>query len=136
MKNLCIITLFICSTSTWIVAQNNFKPIQLENYAGPRADWDKEVYNFGVIPQGIAVSVEFIFKNTGSSALIISDVETTCGCTTPFYTKAPVMPGKEGRVKAQYSAAEAGTFHKTITVQTNEGKSKKLIIKGVVKVSE
>ena len=134
MKKLFLIVLMALSTFSWAVAQNNFTPMQLENYAGPRAEWNKEVYNFGVIPKGVPVSVVFKFKNTGSSPLIIADVETTCGCTTPFYTKDPVMPGKEGQIKARYNAANAGTFNKTITVKTNAGDSKKLTIKGVVKV--
>ena len=129
MKNLFFIVLMMLSTISWAVAQNNFTPMQLENYAGPRAEWDKEIYDFGTIPKGVPVSVVFKFKNTGSSPLIIADVETTCGCTTPFYTKDPVMPGKEGQIKARYNAAQAGTFNKSITVKTNAGDSKKLTIK-------
>lgn len=136
MKNLLWIVFLTFSTSSWAIAQSNFNPIQQEKYAGPRVAWEQEIHDFGTITQGVPVSIDFKFKNTGSSPLIISEVKTTCGCTTPFYTKDPIMPSKEGKIKAQYNAAAAGTFNKTITVRTNAGDVKKLIIKGVVKVSE
>lgn len=63
---------------------------------------------------------EFRFVNTGDQPLVISNVRASCGCTTPFYTKAPVLPGKEGVITASYNSANRpGVFHKSITVNTN-----------------
>lgn len=101
---------------------------------GAVGTWGKISHDFKEIPQGLPVMVEFKFKNTGNAPLIISEVKTSCGCTTPFYTKTPIMPNQHGVVKAEYNAEEVGVFNKTITVITNDSRnaSQKLTIKGTV----
>lgn len=67
-----------------------------------------------------AVTTQFEFTNTGKSPVIIKRVSASCGCTTPSYTREPVLPGKKGVISAKYSTvARPGTFNKTITVYTN-----------------
>src|SRR5690606_13919122 len=60
--------------------------------------FENEVYEFGSIPQGIPAEAEFVITNTGKEPLIIQNVKAQCGCTTPFYTKDPIEPGKTGKV--------------------------------------
>lgn len=99
-----------------------------------KASWAKDMHDFGEIPKGVPVSVEFLFTNTGDGALIIKDVTTSCGCTASDYAQEPIMPGKSSKIKVTYNAANAGAFSKSITVNSNdEGKTKVLFIKGVVK---
>lgn len=90
-----------------------------------------EVHDFGNIPQGKPAEYEFVFKNTGKEPIIIQRVQATCGCTTPSYSKDPVLPGKTGAIKASYNAAAAAPFNKTVTVFSNIG-TKVLTIKGTV----
>lgn len=80
------------------------------------------VHDFGKVAEEVgSVTYEFEFKNTGKKPLIIQDIRTTCGCTTPSYTKDPVLPGKTGTVKISYSTVgRIGSFDKKITVFTNE----------------
>lgn len=100
---------------------------------GAKVVWQNTKHDFGKIPQGVPVSTTFKFKNTGNSPLIISNVKTSCGCTTPFYTKDPILPGKTGVIKAQYNAANPGVFNKSITVTTNSGSGTTVLyIKGEV----
>src|SRR6187399_3214270 len=99
-----------------------------------RAVWTKASHDFGEIPRGVPVSVEFAFTNTGDAALVIDDVVTTCGCTVSDYSKEPIMPGKSSKIKVSYNAANPGAFSKTITVKSNDQEAAKaLLIKGVVK---
>ncbi len=100
------------------VEAQNFQP-NSGNKAGAVANWKKTSHDFKQIPQDVPVSTTFEIKNTGNAPLIISEVKPSCGCTTPTYTKEPIMPGQTGTIKAQYNAAEAGKFDKTITVVTN-----------------
>src|SRR5690606_3303609 len=44
---------------------------------------ENDSYDFGEIKEGEKVEHEFRFINTGSSPLIISNVQASCGCTTP-----------------------------------------------------
>jgi hypothetical protein len=80
------------------------------------------------------VSHVFTFKNTGNAPLVIQDVKTTCGCTSPEYTKEPVQPGKSGIVKATFDpSGRPNYFDKNLTVISNaEPNSVTLNIKGNV----
>ena len=91
-------------------------------------------HDFGKVPEGTMASYEFRFTNTGNQPIVIANAQASCGCTTPDWTKTPVLPGKSGIIKAVYnSAGRPGVFAKTITVMSNatEG-SKVLNLKGTV----
>jgi hypothetical protein len=77
------------------------------------------VHTFGQVPQGTPVTHVFQFTNTGDAPLIISAVDVSCGCTSPDWTKSPVLPGQSGFVSAQYNAASPGAFNKFVTVRSN-----------------
>lgn len=77
-------------------------------------------HDFGTIVEGTQATVEFEFTNTGDAPLVLSSVNASCGCTTPEWTKEPIMPGQKGKVKAVYnSTGRPGSFTKSITVQSN-----------------
>ncbi|GAA3996140.1 hypothetical protein GCM10022408_03420 [Hymenobacter fastidiosus] len=96
--------------------------------------FDKELHDFGNVAEGTMATHEFRFKNTGTQPIIIANVQASCGCTTPDWTKTPVMPGKYGMVKAVYSSVgRPGVFNKTVTVTSNASTpSTVLSIKGNV----
>ena len=99
-----------------------------------KVSWAKETYDFGEIPQGKPVSVDFRFTNDGNEAIIVAEVQTTCGCTASDYSKEPIAPGKSSVIKVSYNAAAMGTFTKNITVNFNDVASKKVLtIRGIVK---
>lgn len=92
--------------------------------------FNKIEHDFGNQPQGKPVSYEFEFTNISSEPVILEDVKASCGCTTPTWTKAPVMPGKKGSIKAQYNMARDGAYRKSITVTTKDGENITLYISG------
>ncbi|GAB3638577.1 hypothetical protein GCM10027422_41670 [Hymenobacter arcticus] len=95
-------------------------------------------HDFGKVPEGTMATYEFKFKNTGNQPIVIANAQASCGCTTPEWTKAPVLPGKSGVIKAVYnSAGRPGIFAKTVSVMSNatEG-SKVLSLKGSVLTKE
>ena len=96
--------------------------------------FETDNHDFGNVPEGTMATYEFKFKNTGTQPVVIANVQASCGCTTPDWTKAPVLPGKSGIIKAMYSSAgRPGVFTKTVTVTSNAAEgSKVLSIKGVV----
>ena len=81
----------------------------------------------------------FEFKNTGNQPLIISNVQSTCGCTVPSFPKEPILPGKMGKIDVKYNMS-AGPIRKTITVESNasnfEGGKIPLKIKGNVIIKQ
>lgn len=98
--------------------------------------WDNTSHDFGKIKQSTPVSHEFKFTNTGKVPLVITNVQASCGCTTPDWTKEPVMPGGQGFIKATFNAASPGAFNKTVTVTANiETGFVQLTIRGEVQVA-
>lgn len=87
----------------------------------PEATFDKNVYDYGSIKEEVEVAVsEFEFTNTGKTPVVIQRVIASCGCTSPSYTREPVLPGKKGQVKVAYQTTyRPGTFRKNIRVYTN-----------------
>ena len=61
----------------------------------------------------------FEFKNTGSTPLMITNVQTSCGCTTAEKPTEPVAKGKSSKIAVTYDTKRVGPFTKTITVTTN-----------------
>ncbi len=96
--------------------------------------FENETHDFGNIAEGTMAAHEFKFKNTGNQPLVIANVQASCGCTTPDWTKTPIMPGKTGMVKAVYnSAGRPGVFAKTVTVTSNAAETTNVLnIKGSV----
>jgi len=95
--------------------------------------WKTEQIDLGEIPQNKPKAVEFEFKNTSKTAVVITNVKASCGCTATDYTKTPIQPGEIGKVTATYNAANKGAFSKTVTVTTNaEDAPKTLSFKGTV----
>lgn len=93
----------------------------------------KESHDFGDIPQGKPVTVEFKFTNNGKTDLLLANVKPSCGCTTPEWPHEPIAPGETAVIKATFNGANAGPFNKAITITSNatEG-TKRVFIKGMV----
>ena len=60
----------------------------------------------------------FEFTNTGDAPLIITNVQSTCGCTVPSKPTEPILPGKTGKIDVKYNM-NPGIIRKTITVESN-----------------
>ena len=60
----------------------------------------------------------FEFTNTGDEPLIITNVQSTCGCTVPSKPTEPIAPGKTGKIDVKYNM-HTGPIRKTITVESN-----------------
>ena len=101
----------------------------------PKVEFEKEIYDFGVIQQGEKVRYEFKFKNTGKTPLIITNATATCGCTEPEYPTSPVKPGEEGTIKVAFdSSGKLGMQDKVVTLTSNANpEMEKLHLVGEVK---
>ncbi len=118
-----IVLLTIYAGTTFIFAQQQ----------NPSASFDSEIHDFGIIKEadGI-VNCQFIFTNTGGTPLILKNVTASCGCTTPNYSKDPVLPGAKGFINVSFNPqGKSGKFEKQITITSNaEPESQVLYIKG------
>lgn len=96
--------------------------------------FDKTTVDYGTVKTGSDGQRVFTVKNTGDKPLILSNVKASCGCTTPVWSDAPILPGKSADIKVGYNTATNGPFTKQIEVFSNDpnaGRSA-LIITGTV----
>ncbi|MFN5171120.1 MAG: DUF1573 domain-containing protein [Cyclobacteriaceae bacterium] len=88
---------------------------------GPILTWEEKRYDFGDVVQGDRVEHTFRFTNTGTAALLITNVEVSCGCTTPKgWTRDPIQPGERSELTIAFdSAGKNGKQIKVVTVVSN-----------------
>lgn len=80
-------------------------------------------FDFGTIKKGEVVQHIYEITNTGKNPLIISNVQPTCGCTVPDFTKTPILPGKKGQITLTFDSSNFdGVVHKTAEVYANVAK--------------
>jgi len=88
---------------------------------GAAITWEDSAYDFGEIIAGEKVEHTFKFSNTGTEPLVITNVQVTCGCTTPKgWPRDPIAPGKKAELVVQFnSAGKIGRQNKVVTVISN-----------------
>ncbi|MCS6990391.1 MAG: DUF1573 domain-containing protein [Chitinophagales bacterium] len=86
----------------------------------PEMTFRKRSHDFGRVVEGEEVSYDFWFVNTGRAPLIISEVQSGCGCTTPFWPKGVVKVGDSSYIRVLFnSKGQTGEFSKNIVVIAN-----------------
>ena len=134
-----ITALTIHVTAQSQLVPSNTKPVGVEN---PKpADTITEgalvlketEFDFGKIPQGKPVTHIFEVFNNGKDSLRISNVQASCGCTTPEWDREKVQAaGEKTKITVGYNAASEGLFTKQITITYNGTLTKQITIKGEV----
>jgi hypothetical protein len=77
-------------------------------------------HDFGTITEGSVIKHIYKFKNTGAVPLVISDIQTSCGCTITEWQHTPIAVGASSEVKAQFnSEGKNGAQEKPIRVIAN-----------------
>ncbi len=97
--------------------------------------FEEQKWHFGDIKEdGGNAEHSFIFTNTTSKPVVILDVTSGCGCTTPKYSRKPVMPGQKGEVVVSFDPMNRpGRFSKGVEVQTSaSAEAYNLIVEGNV----
>src|SRR5689334_21017412 len=61
-------------------------------------------HDYSKIPQGKPVFYFFEFKNTGNDTIKLDNVQASCGCTTPEWSREPVTPGATAKIRVGYNA--------------------------------
>ncbi len=93
--------------------------------SGAVITWEKSTHDFEDVFQGDKVEHTFRFTNTGNKDLVITNIEVTCGCTTPKgWRRDPIAPGGDGELTIAFnSAGKIGKQNKVITITSNSVES-------------
>ena len=121
---------------------NDKQDVNMAKAAGDSANfttiqWMDSVRSFDKIVEGQKLEVVYHFKNTGNKPLVITEVSPQCGCTVADKPTEPIMPGKEGEIKAAFdSQGKIGQQHKNITVKANTRPTQSFNLQFMVEVEK
>jgi hypothetical protein len=103
------------------VAQAFGQQTSTKKVSGPVITFEKKTHDFGDMVQGDKVEETFKFTNTGNEPLIITNVEVTCGCTTPKgWQRDPIPPGGKSEVIIAFnSTGKQGKQNKVVKIVSN-----------------
>lgn len=129
-KTAIFVSLFITIISVKAQTVNNYgvaltKPADLLSLK-------ENSHNFGKIPQGRPAVYIFEIVNNSSSPLKLDNVQASCGCTTPEWSRDAIEAGGTAKIKVGYNAYAEGPFTKTVTIMYNTNQTKTLTISGEV----
>jgi hypothetical protein len=110
MKNLFVLFLVAVAIPAW--AQSG---------TGAVITWERPTHDFGDVVQGEKVEHTFKFTNTGTEPLVITNVQVTCGCTTPKgWERDPIAPGASSEITLGFnSSGKYGRQKKVVTIVSN-----------------
>lgn len=124
-KIIFLLAVVLCGSVAFANAQNT-KPVM---------KFASKTHDFGTFKEELGKQVySFEFVNEGKQPIIINQVRSSCGCTSPDWTKKPVAPGQKGFIKATFDPKNRpGPFNKSITITANTNPSITILrIKGTV----
>lgn len=134
-----LISFFIIVTTTFTISCSQTN--QTDNTvnidaSGPAIQFAQLEHDYGTILQGADGNCEFVFTNTGTEPLTLSNVRSSCGCTVPNWPKEPIAPGQSSVIKVHYDSNRVGPISKTITVTSNGSEAPIILkIKGTVEAN-
>lgn len=122
MKRTIALILAIVAVTTTCLAQSNIR-------------WLEREHDFGVFKEEDGrQSCVMRMVNEGDDSVVITRVQTTCGCTATNYPRSPIAPGDTAKIKVSYSpTGRPGLFKKDLFVFTTGNPSRsRLAIRGKV----
>jgi hypothetical protein len=101
---------------------------EVDTTLAAKFQFDETLYSFDTIFEGDVVRHAFNFKNIGKTSLVISDVKSSCGCTVPYFSKEPVLPGDSGVVEVKFdSEGKINKQTKGVTIYANTYPNKTML---------
>jgi Protein of unknown function (DUF1573) len=91
-----------------IPAQTPVPQAAPEGVAAPVLQMPSAKYDWGIIPKAPPVTHIFAVQNTGTADLVLSNMVTSCGCTTSQLSSSVIPPGQRADLTITFNPS----FHK------------------------
>jgi len=99
--------------------------------------WDALQQDQKAKPGDKEAIAKFHFVNSGQSPIKITNVRTSCGCTTAALTKDQFAPGEAGDIEAKFAfGSHTGHQEKTIAVTTSDSPNQPIFLRLVVDIPQ
>lgn len=88
---------------------------------GADIEFEQKIIDLGVIAgDDDKQELRVVFRNTGDVPLVVTEVRTSCSCTTIKYKRKPVPPGEEGvlNITVDPKKAPKGNFYRVLQVHS------------------
>ena len=102
-----------------IVATLVWSPIYADQPKGADIEFKEKVIDLGLLAQDDdKQELRVSFRNTGDVPLVVTEVRTSCSCTTVKYKRKPVQPNEEGvlNITVDPGKAPKGHFYRVLQV--------------------
>lgn len=115
----------ICAFLFWLIS--------VFNASAQEVEIKSHSIDVGQVKYGIPVSVDYELKNTTKRPLLITDVQTGCGCTSAEYPRQSIANDDNFLIKITYDSQQMGHFEKhTLVYVYGLDEPLVLTLKGVV----
>ena len=89
----------------------------------PILQFEETSHDFGEIEANKPVETVFKYKNVGDAPLVITNIQSSCGCTVPEdWSREPLAKGESGQFTVKFNGSGSNKITKTITVTANTEK--------------
>ena len=119
-----------------ILAPENPSLIAPEQEGQGRLTFASKTQDTGEILDTTFATVSYLFRNTGSGPLTITQVKPACGCTVPELAKKTYMPGEAGSLDVTFDPkGKKGALARSITIFTDSDStpSDTIVVRALVK---
>ncbi len=101
----------------------------------PRISVSKNRHDFGKVKEGSILPLIIDIKSIGDSELIITDVQTSCGCTAALLSNDKLKPGESGSVRIELDTkGMKGKKTRTIAIKSNDPVNPRMVVTMFVEV--
>lgn len=111
----------LLALSLVFLALAGFGQVSVQPKTGAIIGWENQSHDFGEIQQGEKVEHTYTLVNQGTEPLVITNIQVTCGCTTPKgWPRDPIAPGQKADITVAFnSAGKFGRQNKVVTIISN-----------------
>lgn len=104
-----------------IVTLGLVSPLYADEPKGADIEFAEKLIDLGVLAQDDDKQMLRVsFRNTGDVPLVVTEVRTSCSCTTIKYDRKPVIPGESGvlNITVDPKKAPKGNFYRVLQVHS------------------
>jgi len=120
-----------------IIQSNVMKKAEVGAKSTPRISVSENKHDFGKVKEGSLLTLNLGIKSIGESDLLITDVQTSCGCTAALLSSDKLKPGESGNVRIELdTSGMKGNKTRTLAIKSNDPLNPRFVITLLVEVEE
>ncbi len=120
-----------------VILSNVIKREEVGAKSTPRISVSENKHHFGKVKEGRVLTLNLGIKSIGDSELIITDVQTSCGCTAALLSSDKLKPGDSGNIRIELDTkGMKGHKTRTLAIKSNDPVNPRMVITLFVEVEK